>query len=108
MISLGQLRYLSAVARHRLFGRAAEECAVSQPALSMQIRELEQTLGAELIERRQGAIAFTEIGAEVARRAGLILVATRDLEDFAQHSARVLSGTLRLGVIPSLAPYVLP
>lgn len=108
MISLRQLRYLAALARHRHFGRAAEECAVSQPALSMQIRELEQTLGAELIERRQGTIALTEIGSEVARRAGAILVAARDLEDFAEHSGRILSGTLRLGVIPTLAPYVLP
>jgi LysR family transcriptional regulator, hydrogen peroxide-inducible genes activator len=108
MVSLRQLRYLDALVRHRHFGHAAEDCAVSQPALSMQIRELEQSLGAELIERRQGAIAFTEIGAEVARRAGAILAAARDLEDFARHSARLLSGTLRLGVIPSLAPYVLP
>ena len=108
MTSLRQLRYLDALARHRHFGRAADECAVSQPALSMQIRELERSLGAELVERRQGAIALTDIGAEVARRAGAILVAARDLTDFAQHSGRVLSGTLRLGVIPSLAPYVLP
>jgi LysR family transcriptional regulator, hydrogen peroxide-inducible genes activator len=108
MISLRQLRYLDALARHRHFGRAAQECAVSQPALSMQIRELEQSLGTELIERRQGSIAFTEIGAEVARRGGAILVAARDLEDLAQHGGRVLTGTLRLGVIPSLAPYVLP
>ncbi len=108
MVSLRQLRYLDALLRHGHFGRAAEDCSVSQPALSMQIRELEQSLGAELIERRHGAIAFTEIGAEVVRRAGAILAAARDLEDFARHSTRLLSGTLRLGVIPSLAPYVLP
>jgi len=108
MLTLRQLRYLEAIARHGHFGRAAEECAVSQPALSMQIRELERMLGAELLERRQGATALTEIGAEVARRAEHILSATRDLVDCARHSCRVLSGSLRLGVIPTLAPYVLP
>lgn len=108
MLTLRQLRYLDALARHKHFGRAAEECAVSQPALSMQIRELERALGAELLERRQGATALTELGAEVARRAGYILNATRDLSDLARHSGRVLSGSLRLGVMPTLAPYVLP
>jgi LysR family hydrogen peroxide-inducible transcriptional activator len=108
MLTLRQLRYLDALARHGHFGRAADECAVSQPALSMQIRELERELGAELLERRQGATALTEIGAEVARRAGSILTATRDLADCARHSGRLLSGGLRFGVIPTLAPYVLP
>ena len=69
MITLKQLRYLAALARHRHFGRAAEACAVTQPALSMQIRELERELGVELVERRPGEIALTEIGAEVVRRA---------------------------------------
>jgi LysR family transcriptional regulator, hydrogen peroxide-inducible genes activator len=108
VLTLRQLRYLDALARHGHFGRAAEECAVSQPALSMQIRDLERELGTELVERRQGIIVLTEIGAEVARRAGSILSATRDLADCARHSGRVLSGGLRLGVIPTLAPYVLP
>jgi LysR family hydrogen peroxide-inducible transcriptional activator len=108
MLTLRQLRYLEALARHGHFGRAAEECAVSQPALSMQIRELERGLGVDLLERRQGATLLTEVGAEIARRAGLILTATRDLADCARHSDRLLSGSLRLGVIPTLAPYVLP
>jgi LysR family transcriptional regulator, hydrogen peroxide-inducible genes activator len=108
MLTLRQLRYLDALARHGHFGRAAEECAVSQPALSMQIRELENELGAKLVERRQGATALTEIGREAARRAAGILNAARDLTDSARHSARPLTGALRLGVIPTLAPYVLP
>jgi LysR family transcriptional regulator, hydrogen peroxide-inducible genes activator len=108
MLTLRQLRYLEALARHGHFGRAAEECAVSQPALSMQIRELERGLGVDLLERRQGATLLTEVGAEIARRAGLILTATRDLADCARHSDRLLSGSLRLGIIPTLAPYVLP
>ena len=107
MITLRQLRYLAALARNRHFGKAAEECAVTQPALSMQIRELERELGADLIERRPGEIAVTETGLEVARRAEHILAATRDLVDFARHRD-VLSGPLKLGIIPTLAPYLLP
>src|ERR1700751_3197853 len=108
MLTLRQLRYLDALARHEHFGRAAEECAVSQPALSMQIRDLERELRAELVERRQGGVGLTQIGAEVARRAGAILSATRDLADCARSSGPVLNGSLRLRVIPTLAPYVLP
>ncbi|MEW6454401.1 MAG: LysR substrate-binding domain-containing protein [Pseudomonadota bacterium] len=108
MITLRQLRYLGALASHRHFGRAAEACAVTQPALSMQIRELEQELGVELIERRSGEVSLTEVGAEVVRRAEHVLAATRDLVDFARHRGRVLTGRLQLGIIPSLAPYMLP
>jgi LysR family hydrogen peroxide-inducible transcriptional activator len=107
MITLRQLRYLTSLARHRHFGRAAQDCAVSQPALSMQIRELEREVGAELVERRPGEIALTETGVEAARRAEHILAATRDLVDFARHRG-VLDGPLRLGIIPTLAPYILP
>jgi LysR family hydrogen peroxide-inducible transcriptional activator len=107
MITLRQLRYVVSLARHRHFSRAAEECAVTQPALSMQVRELEREIGTGLVERRPGEIAFTETGAEVARRAERILTAARDLVDFARHRD-ILSGALRLGIIPTLAPYVLP
>jgi LysR family hydrogen peroxide-inducible transcriptional activator len=107
MITLRQLRYLSSLARHRHFGRAAEECAVSQPALSMQLKQLEREIGAELVERRPGEIALTDTGAEVAGRAEHILAAARDLVDFARHRD-LLSGNLKLGIIPTLAPYVLP
>jgi LysR family transcriptional regulator, hydrogen peroxide-inducible genes activator len=107
MITLRQLRYLASLARRRHFGRAAEDCAVTQPALSMQIRELEREIGAALVERRPGEIVLTDIGIDVAQRAERILAATRDLVDFARHRD-VLSGQLRLGIIPTLAPYVLP
>src|SRR5579863_4565508 len=107
VITLRQLRYLTSLARHRHFGRAADECAVTQPALSMQVRELEREIGAELVERRPGEIALTETGAEVAQRAERILAATRDLIDYARHRD-VLTGQLRLGIIPTVAPYVLP
>ena len=107
MITLRQLRYLGALARHRHFGRAADECAVTQPALSMQIKELEREIGADLVERRPSDITLTETGVEVAQRAERILAATRDLVDFARHR-EVLSGPLKLGVIPTIAPYLLP
>lgn len=107
MITLRQLRYLASLARFRHFGRAAEDCAVTQPALSMQIRELERELGAELVERRPGEIALTDTGLDAAQRAEHILAAARDLVDFARHR-EVLSGVLKLGIIPTLAPYLLP
>ena len=108
MITFRQLRYLSALAEHRHFGRAAQACAVSQPALSMQIRDLEKFLGINLVERRTGEAVLTELGAEVVQRGEQILAASRDLVDFAQHRGRLLTGRLGLGIIPSLAPYVLP
>jgi LysR family transcriptional regulator, hydrogen peroxide-inducible genes activator len=108
MLTLRQLQYLDALARHGSFRRAAEEYAVTQPAVSMQIYKLEHELGTELVVRRQGVTVLTEAGTEVARRANSILSATRDLSDCVRHNRRVLSGGLRLGVIPTLAPYVLP
>jgi LysR family hydrogen peroxide-inducible transcriptional activator len=107
VITLRQLRYLVSLARHRHFGRAADDCAVTQPALSMQIREFERELGVDLIERRPGDIALTEAGLEIAARAENILASVRDLTDFARHRD-VLTGSLKLGVIPTLAPYLLP
>jgi LysR family transcriptional regulator, hydrogen peroxide-inducible genes activator len=108
MITLRQLRYLSALARHGHFGRAAEACAVTQPALSMQIRDLERTLGVAVVERRPGDVMLTDVGREIARRADDVLTASRDLVDFARHRGGLLTGRLTLGVIPSLAPYLLP
>lgn len=108
MITLKQLRYFGAVARHRHFGRAAAECHVSQPALSLQIQELEAQLGCQLIERRRSAVALTEIGREIAERASRILIEASDLVDHARHRPNLLSGELDLGVIPSIAPYLLP
>lgn len=108
MITLKQLRYLGALAEHRHFGRAAEACAVTQPALSMQIRDLETRLGVELVERRPGEAVLTEVGTEIVRRGEHVLASARDLVDFARHRSRVLTGALTLGIIPSLAPYILP
>jgi LysR family hydrogen peroxide-inducible transcriptional activator len=108
MVTLRQLRYLSALARHGHFGRAAEACSVTQPALSMQIRDLERTLGVAVVERRPGDVMLTDVGREIARRAEDVLTASRDLVDFARHRSGLLTGRLTLGVIPSLAPYLLP
>jgi LysR family hydrogen peroxide-inducible transcriptional activator len=108
VITLKQLRYLSSLSHHRHFGKAAKACGVSQPALSMQIQELETELGVSLVERRPGEVALTDIGEDVVQRAERVLAGTRDLADFARHRGRLLTGRLQLGVIPSIAPYVLP
>jgi LysR family transcriptional regulator, hydrogen peroxide-inducible genes activator len=108
MITLRQLQYLLALAKYGHFGRAAEACAVTQPALSMQIRDLERKLGIAVVERRPGEVALTDVGREIARRAEDVLTASRDLVDFARHRSGLLTGRLTLGVIPSLAPYLLP
>src|SRR3954447_18437845 len=108
MISLKQLRYFEAVAGTRHFGKAAEQCSVTQPALSMQIQDLEKTLGVQLIERSRGGVMLTETGREIAGRATRILAETRDIVDFARRQGNLLSGPLHFGVIPSVAPYVLP
>jgi LysR family hydrogen peroxide-inducible transcriptional activator len=81
---------------------------VTQPALSMQIRDLERTLGVAVVERRPGDIRLTDVGREIARRGEDVLTASRDLVDFARQRSGLLTGRLTLGVIPSLAPYLLP
>src|SRR5256885_17037819 len=107
MLSLRQLRYLEALARSGHFGKAAQACSISQPALSMQIRELEEFLGVELVERRQGAATLTETGVEVVARARSILSATRDLVDFAPHGGGEVFGKRRRWGIPEPGPLLL-
>ncbi|MEQ1653176.1 MAG: LysR substrate-binding domain-containing protein [Hyphomicrobium sp.] len=107
-ITLKQLRYFDALARELHFGRAADACSVTQPALSMQIQELEASLGIALVERTRAGIKLTPKGEAIALRAQKMLNDARDLIDYAKQSGGVLSGSLRLGVIPSVAPYVLP
>lgn len=107
-LTLKQLRYFEALARHGHFGRAAEDCSISQPALSMQIKALEDELGAELFERDKRHVRLTSFGEEVALRANGILRSVDELEDYARTSRNGLSGRLRIGVIPTVAPYLLP
>lgn len=107
-LTIRQLRYFDALARHGHFGRAAEACAVSQPALSMQIRDLEEGLGAPLFERGARHVSLTGFGERFATRARAILRSIDELEDLARAARGRLSGRLRLGVIPTVAPYLLP
>lgn len=106
--SLRQLRYLLALAEHLNFTRAAEACFVSQSTLSTGLKELEATLGVQLVERDKQSVAMTAIGEEVVERARRVLTAAEDLSDFAADTSRPMQGQLRLGVIPTIAPFVLP
>ncbi len=102
------LRYFDSLARHGHFGRAAEDCAISQPALSMQIKELEDLVGSSLVERNARHVRLTALGEEFAARAHDILQSVRELEDQVRARHRPLLGRLRIGVIPTVAPYLLP
>ena len=107
-MTLKQLRYVEALARQGHFGRAAEDCAITQPALSMQIKELEEVLGMPLFERSPRQIRLTGFGEVFAQRAREILRAAEELEDLARAARTQLAGRLRIGVIPTIAPYLLP
>jgi len=107
-VTLRQLRYFDALARHGHFGRAAQACAISQPALSMQIKEMEEALGGVLLERNARQIALTKLGEELLRRVQDILRSVEELGDFARASRDRLAGRLRVGMIPTIAPYLLP
>lgn len=106
--TLRQLRYFEAVARLGHFGRAAEACTISQPALSMQIKELEEALGSALVERATRQVRLTPLGEDVARRAAGILRAVDELDEAARAARGPLSGRLGIGIIPTIAPYLLP
>lgn len=106
--TLKQLRYLCAVAEHRHFGKAAESCFVSQSTLSAGIAELEDILGTCLVERDKKAVRLTAIGREITGRAQRILTATEDLVFAAEASREPFTVEMRLGVIPTIAPFVLP
>lgn len=107
-LTIKQLRYFEALARHRHFGRAAEACAISQPALSMQVRELEESLGTALFERSARQIRLTGFAEGFAPRARAILRTLDEIDDLARASRDGLVGRLRIGVIPTIAPYLLP
>ena len=107
-LTLKQLRYFEALARHRHFGHAADACAISQPALSMQIKELEETVGTALFDRSARQIHLTGFGEEFAARARDILRAVEELGELARATRDQLAGRLRIGVIPTIAPYLLP
>jgi LysR family hydrogen peroxide-inducible transcriptional activator len=107
-LTLKQLRYFEALARHGHFGRAADACSISQPALSMQIKELELSLDTVLFERAPRRITLTAFGEEFGKRVHDILRSVDELGDLARASQLGLMGRLRIGVIPTIAPYLLP
>ena len=106
--SLRQLRYLVALSERLNFRLAAEDCFVTQSTLSAGIKELESLLGVELVERDTRSVRLTDVGAEVVARARALLAQAQDLVDVAKGALEPLSGLLRLGVIPTIAPFMLP
>jgi LysR family hydrogen peroxide-inducible transcriptional activator len=107
-MNLQELRYLVAVAEHRHFGRAAEACNVSQPTLSSQIRKLEAELGVTLLERTNKRVDITPVGSQILAHAQRALSEAGQMEAVARAARDPLVGPLKLGVIPTLAPYLMP
>ncbi len=107
-ITLRHLRYFDALATHGHFGHAAAASSISQPALSLQMKELEEILGAPLVERGPRSLRLTPLGETVAQRARDILRGVDEIQSLARASDGPLAGRLRLGVIPTVAPYLLP
>ncbi|MGV6888334.1 hydrogen peroxide-inducible genes activator [Rhodophyticola sp. SM2404] len=107
-ITLRQMRYFEALAHSGHFGRAADMCSISQPALSVQIKELEQNLGSVLFERSAREVRLTSFGEQFALRVREILRSVDELGDLARAAQTRLVGRLRIGVIPTIAPYLLP
>ena len=107
-MTLNELRYIVAVANERNFGRAAAKCFVSQPALSVAIQKLEEELGTRLFERGKSEVTVTPVGERVVEQAQRVLEEAARLREIAQAGRNPLVGTLRLGVIHTIAPYLLP
>ena len=106
--TLRQFRHLAALAEHRHFGKAAAASAVTQSTLSASIKELEETLGVSLVDRTKRSVVFTPFGEETVRRAQTIIDETEELARSAQSAGKPLSGTIRMGVIPTVGPFLLP
>jgi LysR family transcriptional regulator, hydrogen peroxide-inducible genes activator len=106
--SLRQLQYVVAVADARSFSEAAWRCRVSQPSLSAQVAQLEDALGTRLFERDRRKVLLTTAGAQIVERARTVLREVDDLADLAQRSTDPLASTIRLGVIPTVSPYLIP
>jgi LysR family hydrogen peroxide-inducible transcriptional activator len=107
-MTLTELRYIVAVARERHFGRAAEACFVSQPTLSVAVKKLEDELGTPLFERSQSEVTVTPVGAEVVAQAQRVLEQAGVIKELVKQRRDPLAGQLRVGVIYSIAPYLLP
>jgi len=106
--TLKQLQYLVALKDHGHFGRAAEACFVTQSTLSAGLRELESLIGITLVERTRRVVRFTPLGVRIAEKAQRVLREAEELGDLARAAGKPLSGELRMGVIPTIAPFLLP
>ncbi len=106
--TIKQLQYLVALHEHGHFGRAADSCFVSQSTLSAGIRELESLLGVTLVERSRRVVRFTSLGEQVVHKAHRLLREAEELSDLVQASGKPLTGTIRMSVIPTIAPFLLP
>ena len=107
-MTLSELRYITAVAKELHFGRAAERCFVSQPTLSVAVKKLEEELGVALFERHQHEVNITDIGKRIVEQAELILNEANNLKEMAMQNKNQLSGELKLGIIYTIGPYLLP
>ncbi|MBB6612353.1 LysR family transcriptional regulator [Pontibacter sp. Tf4] len=107
-MTLIQLEYLVAVDTYRHFATAAENCFVTQPTLSMQLQKLEDELGVQVFDRSRVPVRPTEIGKEIIAQARVVLAEAKKIQELVQNQKKELSGELRIGVIPTLAPYLMP
>lgn len=107
-LTLKHLRYFAALAQHQHFAKAAEDCAITQPALSLQIKQLEELTGAALVDRSGRSVQLTVLGELLAARAREVLRSVDDIGDLVRSAQDELSGPFRLGVIPTIGPYLLP
>jgi len=107
-MTLTELRYVVAVAREKHFGRAAEACSVSQPTLSVSIKKLEEELDVRIFERGTSEVSVTPIGAEIVRQAQAVIEAAGEIRETAKRGKDPLAGSLSLGVIYTIGPYLLP
>ncbi|MEP2471154.1 MULTISPECIES: LysR substrate-binding domain-containing protein [Roseobacteraceae] len=107
-LTLKHLRYFDALALHGHFGRAAEACLISQPALSLQIKDLEEIMGGALVERTAREVRLTALGEDLIVRGREILRQVEDLDALVRKRAGPFSGRLRIGIIPTVAPYLMP
>lgn len=107
-MTLQQLEYILAVARHGHFGRAADACNVTQPTLSAMIGKLEEEIGAKLFDRNRQPICPTPVGEKIVLRAREVLSQAESIKDIVKEEQQSLGGTFRLGILPTIAPYLLP
>ena len=108
MITLTQLEYIVAVDEHRHFATAADSCFVTQPTLSMQIKKLEDDLGVIIFDRSRQPVVPTDIGAKLIAQARTVLSATQRIKEIINEEKQEVAGSLKIGIIPTLAPYLLP